>query len=141
MKKLLLILLCLPLLFTACKKEDDSPNGNTNNTSASIIGSWTVDSVDLAAMGMIMLGAFPDSVEAPSNLEFLQGGVLYERYTYTQNPFTTTEVWQIVGDSLYIGDTPIGEEFMGTYSVTSTNLMLEGVGYDLDYYAVYATRN
>jgi len=29
MKKLLLILLCLPLLFTTCKKEDDTPQ-NTN---------------------------------------------------------------------------------------------------------------
>jgi len=142
MKKVLLILLCLPMLFTTCKKEDeDNLNGNTNNTSASIIGYWTVDSVDLAAMGMILLGVFPDSVEAPSSLEFVQGGVLYEGFTYTQNPFTTTEVWQIVGDSLYIGDTPIGEEFMGTYSVTSTNLIFKGIGYDLDYYAVYATRN
>ena len=142
MKKLLLILLCLPLLFTTCKKEEEeSPNGNTNNTSASIIGSWTVDSVDLAGGGMVMLGASPDSVEAATSLEFLQDGLLYERYTYTQNPFITTEVWQIVGDSLYIGDTPIGEEFMGTYSVTLTNLIFKGVGYDLDYYAVYATRN
>ena len=33
MKKLLLILLCLPLLFTSCKKEDDTPTNNTGNTS------------------------------------------------------------------------------------------------------------
>jgi hypothetical protein len=31
MKKLLLILLCLPLLFTTCKKEDDSPINSGNN--------------------------------------------------------------------------------------------------------------
>jgi len=33
MKKLLLILLCLPLLFTTCKKEDNEPtnSGNNNN--------------------------------------------------------------------------------------------------------------
>ena len=36
MKKLLLILFCLPLLFTTCKKDDD----NINNTSAAIIGYW-----------------------------------------------------------------------------------------------------
>ena len=37
MKKLLLILLCLPLLFTTCKKEDDEPeaSGNTNLNSQS----------------------------------------------------------------------------------------------------------
>ena len=32
MKKLLLILLCLPLLFTTCKKEENQPNNNLNNT-------------------------------------------------------------------------------------------------------------
>jgi hypothetical protein len=44
MKKILYILICLPLIFSSCKKEDDSPNsgssGSTNNTSASIIGTW-----------------------------------------------------------------------------------------------------
>ena len=34
MKKLLFILLCLPLLFTTCKKEDEEP------TSILILGSW-----------------------------------------------------------------------------------------------------
>jgi len=46
MKKLLYILICLPLIFSSCKKEDDSPNsGSTNNTSASIIGTWEIASV------------------------------------------------------------------------------------------------
>jgi hypothetical protein len=41
MQKLLYLLICLPLIFSSCKKEDDSPNsGSTNNTSASIVGSW-----------------------------------------------------------------------------------------------------
>jgi len=31
MKKLLLILLCLPLIFTSCKKEDETPNNTGNN--------------------------------------------------------------------------------------------------------------
>ena len=39
MKKLFLILLCLPLLFTSCKKEEEVTPTNTNNTS-SIIGKW-----------------------------------------------------------------------------------------------------
>ena len=45
MKKLLLILLCLPLLFSTCKKEDEvtptnSGNNNTGNNTSSIIGKW-----------------------------------------------------------------------------------------------------
>ena len=39
MKKLLLILLCLPLLFSTCKKEEDGQTSNTNSTS--IIGTWS----------------------------------------------------------------------------------------------------
>jgi len=43
MKKILYILICLPLIFSSCKKEDDSPNsGSTNNTSASILGTWNL---------------------------------------------------------------------------------------------------
>tara|TARA_B100001093_G_scaffold508406_1_gene570544 strand:+ start:2549 stop:3025 length:477 start_codon:yes stop_codon:yes gene_type:complete len=40
MKKLLIILLCLPLLFNSCKKDDDGVNENINNTSPSIVGYW-----------------------------------------------------------------------------------------------------
>jgi len=45
MKKLILILLCLPLLFSTCKKEDEvtptnSGNNNTGNNTSSIIGKW-----------------------------------------------------------------------------------------------------
>ena len=34
MKKLLLILLCFPLLFNSCKKEDEEPTNNTNNNNS-----------------------------------------------------------------------------------------------------------
>ena len=39
MKKLLTILLCLPLLFTACKKEDD--NNSPQSTQSPFTGSWS----------------------------------------------------------------------------------------------------
>ena len=44
MKKLLLILLCLPLLFSTCKKEDEEPT-NTGNTTATIIGEWNLKTI------------------------------------------------------------------------------------------------
>ena len=47
MKKLLLILLCLPLLFSTCKKDDDNSPVNTNNTSASIIGLWELKQYEI----------------------------------------------------------------------------------------------
>ena len=40
MKKSLYLLICITLIFSSCKKEDDSTNsGNTNNTSTSIVKS------------------------------------------------------------------------------------------------------
>ena len=43
MKKLLYRLLAVSIIFSACEKENHTPNsGNTNNTSSSIIGSWDV---------------------------------------------------------------------------------------------------
>ena len=40
MKKLLILLISIPLIFSSCEKEDDSPNNGSNNTSGSILGTW-----------------------------------------------------------------------------------------------------
>jgi hypothetical protein len=44
MKKILIILITIPLIFGSCEKEDNSPNSGTNNgsnnTSGSILGTW-----------------------------------------------------------------------------------------------------
>ena len=40
MKKLLFILITIPLIFNSCKKEDNSPNNGSNNTFSSILGTW-----------------------------------------------------------------------------------------------------
>ena len=68
MKKILLILLCLPLLFSSCSKEDcNCPTNNNNNSSepsSLIVGLWDVikyeeaDSLDMVA-GAITYTAFP----------------------------------------------------------------------------------
>ncbi len=39
--KRILILLCLPLLFTTCKKEDEAPNNNGNNQHSIVGKKWT----------------------------------------------------------------------------------------------------
>ena len=49
MKKILIILITIPLIFNSCKKEDDSPNSGSNNTgsnntSGSILGTWEIQS-------------------------------------------------------------------------------------------------
>ena len=44
MKKPLFILLCLPLLFSTCKKEDEvTPTNTGNNNTELIIGQWKLN--------------------------------------------------------------------------------------------------
>jgi len=43
MRKILIILITIPLIFNSCKKEDDSPNSGSNNTSGSILGTWEIE--------------------------------------------------------------------------------------------------
>jgi len=116
MKRLLLILLCLPLLFTTCKKEDEEP---TNNSLPSIIGAWTINTVILESDTSSSTFS-PEDISFPSSLEFIAGGILYETFS---NELDTNE-WVIIADSLYVGDG--GEDFIGKHQVTNTNLTLVG---------------
>ena len=116
MKKLLLILLCLPLLFTTCKKEDEEP---TNNSSPSIIGAWTLNTVILESDTSSSIFS-PEDISIPTSLEFIAGGILYEN---SSGDLDTNE-WVIIADSLYIGDG--GEDIIAKHQVTNTNLTLVG---------------
>ena len=69
MKKLLLILLCLPLLFTSCEEDCNCPTNTNNNNNSSepsslIVGLWDIvkyeysDSLDMVA-GTITYTTFP----------------------------------------------------------------------------------
>ena len=83
MKKLLYILICLPLIFSSCKKEDDSPNsGSTNNTSASIVGTWEI--------------ASSTSTHTSGYLDPMQGTeIITSTETTSENYPTIDGVWSI----------------------------------------------
>tara|TARA_B110000444_G_scaffold192333_1_gene182238 strand:- start:38 stop:478 length:441 start_codon:yes stop_codon:yes gene_type:complete len=127
MKKLLLILLCLPLLFSTCKKDDEVTPTNTNNTGNNntgnntelIIGAWTINTVVLESDTSSSIYS-PDEISIPSALDFVSGGILYETFS---NELDTNE-WVIIADSLYIGDG--GEDLIAKHQVTNTNLTLVG---------------
>ena len=51
MKKILIILITIPLIFNSCKKEEDSPNSGNNNTSGSILGTWKVENYTNTSTG------------------------------------------------------------------------------------------
>ena len=116
MKKLLLILLCLPLLFSTCKKEDEEP---INNSLPSIIGAWTLNTVILESNTNSSTFS-PEEISLPTSIEFIAGGILYENYSGDLD----TNEWVIIADSLYIGDG--GEDIIAKHRVTNTNLTLVG---------------
>jgi len=147
MKKLLLILLCLPLLFTTCKKEEDD-----DNISFSVIGTWdfvSVNSINTIGYytnypdGKVITNTI-DITSVPGDyifdldywtMEFQADGT-HISHVVTLNsinypPDTTT--WQKVGDNLIIG----GEECPIT---TLTNSSLVYIRYnseiDTDEYGI-----
>lgn len=117
MKRLLLILLCLPLLFSSCKKEDEEP---TNNSSPSIIGAWTINTINFESDTSSYTFS-PEDIDFLSGVEFTTGGIVYEEYA---NGSLDTNEWVIIADSLYIGEG--GEDFVAKHQVTNTNLTLRG---------------
>ena len=122
MKKPLFILLCLPLLFSTCKKEDEvtpnnTGNNNTGNNTELIIGAWTINTVVFESDTSSSIYS-PDEISFPSALDFVSGGILYETFS---NELDTNE-WVIIADSLYIGDG--GEDIIAKHQVTYTNLTL-----------------
>ena len=114
MKKALLILLCFPLLFTTCKKEDEEPISNNSHL---IIGAWTINTVVLKSDTSSSIFS-PQDISFPSSLDFVSGGILYETFS---NELDTNE-WVIISDSLYLGDD--GEDLIANHQVNNTNLTL-----------------
>jgi len=107
MKKLLYILICLPLIFSSCKKEDDSPNsGSTNNTSGSgsIVGSWDFTEYhDIYDEGYY-LGGYPNGTKITTSSQdeiMLPGdtdlGVQSANWTFSTDGYLTSNVIYIDG--------------------------------------------
>ena len=64
MKNILYLLICLPLIFSSCKKEDDSPiSGSTNNTSGSFVGSWDLTEYHEIYDEGYYLGGYPNGTK------------------------------------------------------------------------------
>jgi len=97
-------------------KEDEE---FTSNNSPSIIGAWTINTVVLESDTSSSIFS-PEDISIPSSLEFVSGGILYER---SSGELDTNE-WVIISDSLYIGDG--GEDIIAKHQVTNTNLTLVG---------------
>jgi hypothetical protein len=117
MKKLLLILLLVSIIFSACKKEDEG----TIYRSPPIIGAWTINSFILESdtNTTILLSSDPlvGLQGGPTAMEFISSGILYQ----TIGGSIDTNEWVIIGDSLYINGT-LPVSYM--QEVSDTNLIL-----------------
>ena len=107
MKKLLYLLICLPLIFSSCKKEDDSPNsGSTNNTSASIVGSWDFTEYHYINAQGYYLGGYPNGTKIITDSQdeiLLPGdtswGVQSVNWTFSTNSYMTETFIDTDGES------------------------------------------
>ena len=132
MKKLLLILLCLPFIFSSCSKQQGCTDSLATNFNINaeeedgsciygIVGYWNISSISYqsASQSTTIISDDDDA------LEFISEGILHE---HTDNELNVNE-WIIIGDSLHIGEN--GEDFICKHDVTRNNLTLKGNIYNL----------
>jgi len=129
MKKLLYTFLAVSLIFSACKKEDDSPNsGSTNNTSASIIGIWEMAShtgtYTQGYLDPIQGTEIVTSTETASlNYPTIDGG--WHTWTFASDGgFTAENAWS---------DTIPAELFESSYVKDGNTITVDDAGEELDF--------
>jgi hypothetical protein len=96
MKKLLLILLCLPLLLTNCKKEEENAINN-NISTPSMVGVWKATSLILDGEQMVYEGLTTVYFHVRSDMTFSQyADAIDGSYQYQDG------TWELSGSSLEI---------------------------------------
>jgi|TARA_B110000003_G_scaffold173346_1_gene172939 hypothetical protein len=127
MKKLIFKLLLPTIIFCSCQKEEgciDSVAVNFNMEADEddgsciygILGYW-----DLYSIYYEHQSGF-NVLPGESDLEFVEGGTLYEHYDYYDTVLINE--WIIIGDSIQLAIN--GEDFTYKYDVTKTDLTLIG---------------
>ena len=115
MKKLLLILICVPLIFNSCKKDDDNqPNGNSG-TSGSIIGTWDCNSWKWE----VIIGYIdPISLSEVSETQILYGLEPEEtiEWVFYNNGEHTQKEWS--------QDTILSRDFWSIYEINENTIIL-----------------
>ena len=121
MKKLLYILICLPLIFNSCEKEDAPVNsGSSNNTYELIVATWNASSITQAYsdgyFDPILATEVVDSLIPPYSEPWSSGDSSYT-WTFTANGLFIEDSY--ADDTLY-NSSP------GTYAKDGNTIILNG---------------
>ena len=148
MKKLLIILITIPLIFSSCEKEEeDNINNNNNNNNSiadNIVGEW----INFGESGILNgndISVFlfdPYNEDTKEHLNFFSDGTL-QRYVsingIVNNSYIENGTWQKTSNSLYNiyiegldGDDPVQESVTSLF-YCDNNIFRTTLDCDLDY--------
>tara|TARA_B100001093_G_scaffold449153_1_gene455183 strand:+ start:108 stop:626 length:519 start_codon:yes stop_codon:yes gene_type:complete len=123
MKKLLFLLISIPLIFSSCEKEEENPSNNNNNNNSSLVihnTSWEVTSFEQN------YNTIPyQTINIPcTNCEDISPdyGILNIRYTFEQSNLTTLYV-RIVYDNNEVKYDTLSYEYIPQNNVISVDCL------------------
>jgi len=129
MKKLLYTLLAVSIIFSACKKENNGPTHieTSNNTSASIVGSWDIKEQQDLVNGGYYLGGYPNGnkiITYSNEVIFLPGDTSWNlqslNWTFSSEG-SLTEIF-IDGDGDVIQNSTSYEKSGNTLTIDTNNI-------------------
>ena len=158
MKKLLLILLCLPLLFTTCQENNPTPNNNSNNNNSLISGCTNPNAFNYNASATVDDGScngLPQHISGIQLGEYYLGGTVFHLdsinnigmvfkgyYCPSQTlpsaafgglPHAGTNMWEMLGTDTLFGSGISNTQILYTHNTNDGNSRKELVEIFSDY--------
>tara|TARA_Y100001968_G_C19221810_1_gene650101 strand:+ start:143 stop:655 length:513 start_codon:yes stop_codon:yes gene_type:complete len=146
MKKLLFLLISIPLIFSSCEKEEENPSNNNNNsntgTSGSFYETWNVTS-------FVNIYTPTNGTPDEYNHTFLPNEYIHVTFLNQPHPDVPNHNWFIVENGYYDNSMvwTIDIDSNGTYTKNNNDLIIEDdCGYpvgveDMNYVITLLTNN
>ena len=128
MKKILFLLISIPLIFSSCEKEEENPSNNNNNsntgTSGSIYGEWS-----LISEVSVFTPSNNDPIDIDS-LTFLPNEYCHVTFVDQPHPDEPNYKWLVVENGYYDNSMvwTIDIDSNGTYIKNNNDLIVESEG-------------
>ena len=123
MKKLLLLLISIPLIFSSCEKEEENPSNNNNSntgTSGSIYGEWNVTS-------FVNIYTPTNGTSNEYNHTFLPNEYIHVTFLNQPYPDVPDYNWFIVENGYYDNSMvwTVNIDSTGSYTKSNNDLIIE----------------